>query len=96
MRTLLALAFFALLAAPAAAQTPVDTTPTIAADGIGTATLTPDIADFTAGVERIAPTSSGARKAANRRMAAVFRALKAGGIADADIRTSGSRSAASA
>lgn len=89
MRTLLALAFFVLLAAPAAAQTPVDTTPTIAADGIGTATLVPDIADFTAGVERIAPTSSGARKAANRRMAAVFRVLKAGGIPDADIRTVG-------
>ena len=41
---------FALLAAPAAAQTPVDTTPTIAADGLGTATLTPDVADFAAGV----------------------------------------------
>lgn len=89
MRPLLAVLLFAFLAAPAAAQTTVDTTPTIAADGLGTATLTPDIADFTAGVERVAPTSSGARKAANRRMAAVFRALKAGGIADADIRTVG-------
>ena len=49
----------------------------------------PDIADFTAGVERIAPTSSGARKAANRRMAAIFRVLKAGGIPNADIRTVG-------
>ena len=39
--------------------------------------------------KRIAPTSSGARKAANRRMAAVFRVLKAGGIANADIRTVG-------
>jgi uncharacterized protein YggE len=89
MRPLLAVLLFALLAAPAAAQTPVDTTPTIAADGLGTATLTPDVADFVVGVDRIAPTSSGARKAANRRMAAVFRALKAGGVADADIRTVG-------
>jgi uncharacterized protein YggE len=89
MRPFLAVLLFALLAAPAAAQTPVDTTPTIAADGIGTATLTPDIADFQAGVERVAPTSSGARKAANRRMAAVFRVLKARGVATADIRTIG-------
>jgi uncharacterized protein YggE len=90
MRTLLVLALFALLAAPAAAQTPpVDTTPTIAADGQGTATLTPDVADFTAGVERVAPTSHGARNAANRRMAAVLKAVKAGGVAAADIRTVG-------
>jgi uncharacterized protein len=89
MRPFLTVLLFALLAAPAAAQTPVDTTPTIAADGLGTTTLTPDVADFQAGVSRVAPTSSGARKAANRRMAAVFRALKAGGIANADIRTIG-------
>jgi uncharacterized protein YggE len=89
MRPFLAVLLFAFLAAPAAAQTPVDTTPTIAADGQGSATLTPDVADFQAGVSRVAPTSSGARKAANRRMAAVFRALKAGGIANTDIRTVG-------
>jgi uncharacterized protein YggE len=87
---LVGLAAFALLAAPAAAQTqPVDTTPTITADGTGTATLTPDVADFTAGVERAAPTSRGARNAANRRMAAILKAVKAGGVADADIRTVG-------
>jgi uncharacterized protein YggE len=90
MRLFLVLALFSLLAAPAAAQTtPVDTTPTITADGLGTATLTPDVADFAAGVERVAPTSRGARNAANRRMAAVLRAVKAGGVADADIRTVG-------
>jgi uncharacterized protein YggE len=88
MRLFLALSLFVLLAAPAAAQTtPVDTTPTITADGLGTATLTPDVADFYAGVERVAPTSRGARNAANRRMAAVRRAIRAGGVADADIRT---------
>ena len=65
---LVGLAAFALLAAPAAAQTqPVDTTPTLTADGSGTATLTPDVADFAAGVARIAPTSRGARNAAMRR-----------------------------
>jgi uncharacterized protein len=91
MRTfLIGLAAFALLAAPAAAQTqPVDTTPTITADGSGTATLTPDVADFFAGVARVAPTSRGARTAANRRMAAVLKAVKAAGVADADIRTVG-------
>jgi uncharacterized protein YggE len=90
MRPLLVLALFALLAAPAAAQTqPVDTTPTIAADGVGTATLTPDVADFGAGVERVAPTSRGARNAANRRMAAVLAAVKAAGVAAADVRTVG-------
>jgi uncharacterized protein YggE len=90
MRPFLVLTLFALLAAPAAAQTtPVDTTPTITADGLGSATLTPDVADFFAGVERVAPTSRGARNAANRRMAAVLRAVKAGGVADADIRTVG-------
>ena len=87
---LVGLAAFALLAAPAAAQTqPVDTTPTLTADGTGNATLTPDVADFAAGVARIAPTSRGARNAANRRMAAVLKAVKAGGVADADIRTVG-------
>jgi uncharacterized protein YggE len=89
MRPFLVLGLFLLLAAPAAAQAPVDTTPTVIADGTGTATLTPDVADFLAGVERIAPTSRGARNAANRRMAAVLRAVKAGGVADADIRTVG-------
>src|SRR3954469_9284987 len=87
---LVGLAAFALLAAPATAQTqPVDTTPTITADGTGTATLVPDVADFSAGVERVAPTSRGARNAANRRLAAVLAALKAGGVADPDIRTTG-------
>jgi len=90
MRPLLVLTLFALLAVPAAAQTPpVDTTPTISADGLGTATLTADVADFAAGVERVAPNSRGARNAANRRMAAVLRAVKAGGVAAADIRTVG-------
>jgi uncharacterized protein YggE len=89
MRTL-AFAVTVLLlaaAAPAAAQTAADTTPTIVADGIGTATLVPDLADFEVAVLRRAPTSSAARSAANRRIAAILRAVKAHGVADADIQT---------
>jgi uncharacterized protein len=90
MRIALAtLAAALLLAAPAAAQT--DTTPTIAADGRGTATLVPDIADFSAGVLRRAPTSAGARRSANSRIAAILKAVKARGVADADIQTTGLR-----
>jgi uncharacterized protein len=89
MRTVFAaLAATLLLAAPAAAQT-TDTTPTVAVDGNGTATLVPDIADFQAGVLRRAPTSARARRAANARIAAILRALKAQGVADADIQTAG-------
>src|SRR5262245_49436569 len=88
MRIALAtLAAALLLAAPAAAQT--DTTPTIAADGNGTATLVPDIADFTAGVLRRAPTSAAARRSANARIAAILKVVKARGVADADIQTTG-------
>src|SRR4051794_7960699 len=91
MRTVFAaLAASLLLAAPAAAQT-TDTTPTIAADGRGTATLVPDIADFGAGVLRRAPTSAGARRSANARIAAIVKTAKAAGVADADIATTGLR-----
>jgi uncharacterized protein YggE len=90
MRTALAaLTATLLLAAPAAAQT--DATPTIAADGHGTATLTPDLADFSAGVLRRAPTLAAARRSANARVAAVLRAVKAHGVADADVQTVGLR-----
>jgi uncharacterized protein YggE len=83
-----ALAATLLLAAPAAAQT-TDTTPTIAVDGNGTATLVPDIADFQVGVQRRAPTSAAARRAVNVRIAAILKTLKAHGVAAADIQTSG-------
>src|SRR3954470_12337777 len=87
MRIALAtLAAALLLAAPAAAQT--DTTPTIAADGNGTATLVPDIADFQAGALRRAPTSAAARRSANARIAAILKAVKARGVAPATIKTS--------
>jgi uncharacterized protein len=90
MRIALAtLAAALLLAAPAAAQT--DTTPTIAADGLGTATLVPDLADFSAGVLRRAPTSAAARRAAHSRIAAILKVVRARGVADADIQTTGLR-----
>jgi uncharacterized protein len=90
MRTALAaLAATLLLAAPAAAQT--DTTPLIAADGHGTATLTPDLADFSAAVIRRASTSTAARRSANARIASILRAVKARGVADADVQTTGLR-----
>src|SRR3954451_10678784 len=89
MRTFLAvLAATLLLSTPAAAQT-TDITPTIAVDGNGTVTLVPDIADFQAGVLRRAPTSARARRSANARIGAILKALKARGVADADIQTSG-------
>jgi uncharacterized protein YggE len=85
-----ALAAMLVLAAPAAAQAQTtDTTPTIAVDGSGTATLVPDIADFQAGVQRRAPTSAAARRAVNARIAAILKAIKARGVAGADIQTSG-------
>lgn len=90
MRTAL-IAGLAVLAfaAPAAAQTTTDTTPTIAADGVGTATLTPDIATFAAMVSETAPTSSAARTAANRITAAIRGAATGAGVAATDIRTIG-------
>jgi uncharacterized protein YggE len=88
MRSVLVVLAFALIAAPAAAQT-TDTTPLVSADGIGTATLTPDIADFSVTVSRLAPTSSKARTATNRRIAAVLRVARGRGVAEADIATRG-------
>src|SRR5690242_3727402 len=77
------------LAAPAAAQTAPDTTPTIAADGVGTATLTPDIASFAAIVGETASTSSAARSSANRVTNAIRGAATAAGVAATDVRTLG-------
>ena len=86
---LMAVAALLVTAAPAAAQSTTDTTPTIAANGTGTATLTPDLADFDLGVRNTAPTSRAARNATNTTVATVTNALKAGGVAAADIRTVG-------
>ncbi len=76
-------------AAPASAQSTTDTTPTIAANGTGTATLTPDLADFTSAcATRRRPRAARATRP-TRRSPRSRRVLKAGGVADADIRTVG-------
>ena len=75
----------ALGAAPATAQDP----PTLAAAGIGRVELAPDQAKIFLGVERVRPTSRAARAVVNRRIARVRRAIRARGIAAADIQTTG-------
>jgi uncharacterized protein YggE len=82
-------AFLALAAPASAQQQPVDTTPTVAADGIGFATLTPDLATFAVAVRSRARTSAAARDAANRTVAAVVRLATEAGVAADDIRTVG-------
>lgn len=91
MRTAFAagLAFLAL-AAPAAAQTPTptpDTTPTVAADGVGIAALQPDIGSFTVLVAERGRTSASARNAANKVVRAITQAATGAGVAAGDIRT---------
>ena len=51
--------------------------------------MTPDIADFSVTVSRLASTSARARTATNRRIAAVLRVARARGVAEADIATRG-------
>ena len=89
MRTALAVALAGLaVAAPSAsAQQTTDTTPTVAADGVGFATLTPDIADFAVSLRSTAATSAEARDVTNRKVAAVVRVASAAGVAADDIRT---------
>jgi uncharacterized protein YggE len=82
-----ALAGLAVAAPSASAQQTADTTPTVAADGIGFATLTPDLADFAVSLRSSAATSAEARDATNRKVAAVVRVASAAGVAADDIRT---------
>jgi uncharacterized protein YggE len=86
---LVGLAFFAL-AAPAAAQTPTptpDATPTVAADGVGIAALTPDLASFAVLVQEKGRTSAAARSATNKVVRAITGVATGAGVAPADIRT---------
>lgn len=84
------LAFFAL-AAPAAAQTPTPTPtpepPTVAADGVGLATATPDVASFAVFVSEQGRSTTAARNATNRVARAITQAATGAGVAPADIRT---------
>lgn len=66
------------------------TTPehTISVSGTGRVTLSPDVADISAGVQVTAAKVKDARAQAAAKMTAVIAALKAAGIADKDIQTS--------
>lgn len=78
-------------AAPAAAQTEDEPAyspnQTITVVGIGKASVAPDIARVTVGVEILAPTVAEAVEENETTMAAVLAALRAAGIADRDIQT---------
>lgn len=91
---------FALLAAlfsplSAYAQTPPPPAPreaavleTVSVSGVGRATLTPDRATFSVGVQSMAPTVAVAVQENNTRVAAIVAALRKLGATDTEIRTS--------
>jgi uncharacterized protein len=62
---------------------------TLAATGFGRASLRPDQAEIFLGVNRVRQTSRRARVVANRRLAAVRRALRARGVPAQDVQTTG-------
>jgi uncharacterized protein len=62
---------------------------TISVSGTGRVVLSPDVADIRLGVSVTKPTVKAAREAAAESMTKVIAALKALGIADADIQTNG-------
>jgi len=62
--------------------------PTISVTGEATVSAAPDTAEISGGVTTQAKTARDASDSNNKAMAAVIAALKAAGIADADIRTS--------
>ncbi len=74
-----------LLAAPAAAQQPADRT--LGVQGLGEVELAPDVGSFDAVVRRTAPTSRGARNAANVRLNRIVARLRALGVPRQDITT---------
>lgn len=83
------LPLFLILAATAAfAQMPSAPQETISVTGVGRASLTPDRFTFTVGVQTVAPTVDAAVAENNQRIASVIAALKKGGAADKEIRTS--------
>lgn len=87
----------ASLASPVAglAQTPPPSTPreaaaleAISVSGVGRATVTPDRASFSAGVQSMAPTVAAAVQENNARVTAIVAALRKLGATDREIRTS--------
>jgi uncharacterized protein YggE len=61
---------------------------TISVTGTGRSTIAPDRVTFTLGVQTVAPTVDQAVSENNQRIASVIAALKKGGAADKEIRTS--------
>ena len=93
--TWIALSVCALLAVPAAAQTPPPPVPreaapteTISVSGVGRTTLAPDRASFTVGVQSMATTVPAAVQDNNARVAAIVAAMRKLGATDREIRTS--------
>ncbi|HWS72137.1 MAG TPA: SIMPL domain-containing protein [Thermoanaerobaculia bacterium] len=75
--------------APVASQFPMMPMPeTITVGGSGKVSVAPDRVTFTVGVQSVAPTVDQAVNENNQRVAAVVAALKKGGAADKEIRTS--------
>ena len=60
----------------------------ITVPGLGRVTVTPDVASLQLGVAIVRPTASAARSDAAATMTAVVGALRSGGVADRDLRTS--------
>jgi uncharacterized protein YggE len=79
---------------PARAQTPSPPPPrdaasveTVSVSGVGRATVTPDRATFSVGVQSMAPTVAAAVQDNNTRVAAIVEALRKLGATDREIRT---------
>jgi uncharacterized protein YggE len=89
-RVLSSLPFLLLLALPACAAAPADTTvsETVAVSGFGRARVVPDRLVFTVGVETTATTVDAAVRENNERAAAITAALKRAGVAEDEIQTS--------
>jgi uncharacterized protein YggE len=89
MRALLTIPLLALAAAAAVAASPAAAAPsrTITVNGTGIVTTVPDEAQFTFGVSTTAPSAKAALTGNAARMNRLIAALKAAGIAPADIQT---------
>lgn len=83
-----ALALATLLAANVSARAQAMPPPTISVTGEAQVSVAPDLAQIDGGVSTEARTAREASEANNRAMAVILPALKAAGIADADIQTS--------
>jgi uncharacterized protein YggE len=84
-----ALALFISISLPAVAQVPSDTVPTLQADGQGQVMVVPDIAIVTLGVVTRAATADAALAMNSTDLQSVIDAIKAQGVAEKDIGTSG-------